>query len=221
MSILKNENLIKASSGLPDDYIENFRMRLRITKGCKYAASKRLLRHSELSKTTLGFLSAYLVIVNIWFAFSKTNKFDYEDFSLISVSLSIVILIYGQIVASKDFKHRAQKFKQKASEIDRILDKLLFTTKSLYKDSEKLLVEVNELSKKYSMCIKDDQIHSLIDYKKFLMSEGLEPFKLEAKSYSRIESFGINFEYNHLGFVQYYALTWITPLIVILWYYFI
>lgn len=219
MSETESKDIVKANSGLPpSDYTENLRMRMKITKGCKYKASKRLDRKHNLSNTALGFVSAYLVIVNILFAFLNTSFFSEEDIKIITISLSVIVLLYGQIVFFKDYKLKSYKCKIKAAEIDTILDKLLFETKHL-SNSSVLILRMNQLSKKYTEVIKNDEIgHTQIDYIKFLMDEGLTPFKLKEYKYSIIEKLTINFRYYLSGFLHYYALIYLTPIALLSWY---
>lgn len=219
MGITKSEKLIKANSGLPNDYIENLRLKMRITKGSKYRASKRLRRHVHYSNLSLGFVAAYLVIINILFAFDCFKDLSETDRNVLTLSLSILILVYGQFLMFSDFKIRSYKFKQKALEIDTIIDKLLYSGKHYSTNPSELVNRINQLSKQYSSCLKtDEEDHLQIDYKKFLMDEGIKPINLDECKYNWYEKAMVNFLFYHIGFVQYYVVIYIAPLLILIWF---
>ncbi|GGI57369.1 SLATT domain-containing protein [Winogradskyella haliclonae] len=162
---------IETTSGqqyLDKDFSVELNFKFWTTKGARFVASHRFKTINQLSSYSLGFLSAYLIILGLLSVFGIGTRFvvTSDQFALISTSLSILILVFSQLEGSNDYRLRAEKFHDCALEISELYNKLRYLkTSSMTQD------EINKLSEKlsveYSTILKKYENHKYIDFLKF------------------------------------------------------
>jgi hypothetical protein len=74
------------------------------------------------------------------------------QFTFISIALSILILIFGQLESANEYRLKAEKFSDCALEIGELYNKLRFI-----KTSNNTVDEINTLS--YEMSVEYDRLH--------------------------------------------------------------
>jgi hypothetical protein len=194
---------------LDKDFSAELNFKFWTTKGARFIASHRLKTINKLSLYSIGFLSAYLIIIGLLSIFEISNElmFTTKYLPLISISISILILIFSQLEGSNDYRLRAEKFHDCALEIGNLYNKLrCLKTSSLEKDyinkqSEDLSIEYNDILKKY-------ENHKYIDYLMFQTTKK-DYFKLK-----NIDIINIKLRYYFSSQLLYHILI-ITPPILI------
>ena len=153
---------------LDKDFSTELNYKFWTTKGARFLASHRLKTINKLSLYSLGFLSAYLIILGLLSIFEVGNGLLYTTkyLSLISISISILILIFSQLEGSNDYRLRAEKFHDCALEISELYNKLrCIKTSSI--DQENINKLSEDLSIKYSDILKKYENHKYIDFLMF------------------------------------------------------
>jgi hypothetical protein len=147
---------------LQKNFAEELNYKLWVTKGARFNASSRCKRLHQLSNNTAGYLSAYLIIisiVNIYEVpfFTKLPN-NYLAFGI--TALSILILVFTQIEASKNFLIASEKYHLCALEISEIYDEL-----RMLKSNNTVLTsaQLRPISEKYQILLKKYENHEHID----------------------------------------------------------
>ena len=96
--------------------------KLWTTKGARFYAHKRLLRKSRLSNQTIGYLTAYVIIINLLGLFNFSEKFvlSSQFIGFATTALSILILVFSQIEASFEYNLKADKYHNCAKAIGKL-----------------------------------------------------------------------------------------------------
>lgn len=150
-------------------FVEELAYKLWNTKGTRFAASERLLTMHDLSNKANGFLSAYLIIYGLFsvYQISGSPIFNEKLIAFASTTVSILLLVFTQFEAAKDFKTRALGFHKCALEISELHDKIrLF--KTLKSPSAKKRIKVcKKLDARYNAILRNYPNHDNIDYAYF------------------------------------------------------
>ena len=163
---------------LDKDFSVELNFKFWTTKGARFVASHRLKSINKLSSYSLGFLSAYLIILGLLSVFEIGPELliSTKYFALISTSLSILILVFSQLEGSNDYRLRAEKFHDCALEISELYNKLRYLkTSSMEQDEINKLSE--DLSIEYSNVLKKYENHKYIDFLMFQTTKN-DYFKL-------------------------------------------
>ena len=154
----------KIAPYLKKDFGVELNYKLWTTKGARFLASERNKNLNTLSSQTIGYLSAYLIIINLItvykLPFLKDLTLDQLGFT--TTALSILILIFSQFESAKNHSIKSEKFHQCGLEIAELYNELRMvkTFKSI-NDPEK---RINEISDKYDIILKKYENHSPIDF---------------------------------------------------------
>lgn len=168
-------NKIETTSGqmyLNKDFSVELNYKFWTTKGARFIASDRLKSMNKLSSYSVGFLSAYLIILGLFSVYNieTTKLITPEKFAFISTGLSILILVFSQLEGSNEYRLRAEKFHDCALEISELYNKLRYL-----KTSDKSAQEINKLSEdlsiEYANVLKKYENHQYIDFLKFQTSK--------------------------------------------------
>ncbi|WP_167596916.1 SLATT domain-containing protein [Leeuwenhoekiella sp. ZYFB001] len=171
---------------LDKDFSVELNFKFWTTKGARFVASHRLKSINKLSSYSLGFLSAYLIILGLLSVFEIGPELliSTKHFALISTSLSILILVFSQLEGSNDYRLRAEKFHDCALEISELYNKLRYLkTSSMKQDDINKLSE--ELSIEYSNVLKKYENHKYIDFLVFQTTKN-DYFKLNLLNFGII-----------------------------------
>ena len=157
---------------LQKDFGVELNFKLWTTKGARFAASHRNKIQNELSSKTLGYLSAYLTIVSLLAVYKI--PFDpigenYLNFTL--TALSILILIFSQFEAAKEFSIKSERFHQCSLEIGELYNELRIAKTFPNLSEENRFHWVIEISKKYDKVLQKYDNHNSIDFDYFKTSK--------------------------------------------------
>lgn len=194
---------------LDKDFSTELNFNFWTTKGARFIASHRLKTINKLSLYSIGFLSTYLIILGLLSFFENGNKllFTTNYLPIISISISILILIFSQLEGSNNYRLRAEKFHDCALEIGNLYNKLrCLKTSTLEKEyinkqSENLSFEYNDILKKY-------ENHKYIDYLMFQTTKK-DYFKLK-----KIDIINIKLRYYLSTQFLYHTLIIIPPILI-------
>lgn len=194
---------------LNKDFSAELNFKFWTTKGARFIASHRLKTINKLSLYSIGFLSTYLIILGLLSFFENGNKllFTTNYLPIISISISILILIFSQLEGSNNYRLRAEKFHDCALEIGNLYNKLrCLKTSTLEKEyinkqSENLSFEYNDILKKY-------ENHKYIDYLMFQTTKK-KYFKLK-----KTDIINIKLRYYFSTHFLYHTLIIIPPILI-------
>lgn len=159
----------KQAPYLKKDFSVELNYKLWFTKGARFSASHRNHILNSLSSKTVGYLSAYLIIINL------INIYDVPFFIKLldnelgfwTTALSILILVYSQFESAKNYSIKSEKFHKCSLEIAELYNdlRIVKTSVNINKiDEEK---RVSEISKKYDIILKQHENHLPIDGAEF------------------------------------------------------
>lgn len=157
---------------LKDNFEQELNYKLWSTKGARFEASTRNLRQKKLSAQSVGFLSAYLIVINIVHIYDLSFwKLDItaNDVAFASTAFSILILLYSQLESAEDHGVKAEKYHSCALEIGELYNKLRLS-KSHETDEEKR-TRIREISNEYDLVLRQYENHKPIDRDKFMLNK--------------------------------------------------
>jgi hypothetical protein len=145
------KNIQKIKKKIPpylknNSFEEKLNYKLWSTKGSKFTASHRNYTLHKLSSKSIGYLSAYLIIFSV-VSLYKINLFAIEiqekQFGFISIAFSVLILLFSQLVGSKNFLLKSEKYHNCSLDIS----ELYYKTRSIKSYTTNLLTKQYELQK--------------------------------------------------------------------------
>ncbi len=160
------------------DYIQSLDDKIWTTKKARYNANYRLVSLASWSKQTLGFLSAYVIIINILniYLSTKNLEFDVRIIPVFTTGIAILILVFSQSEGAKQFELRASKILDSAKLIDSLHNELKYLRElDLLPDNR--LERVNEIQVKYNSILSKYDNHEPYDYK-LVIADNHEFFKM-------------------------------------------
>ncbi|MDP4208111.1 MAG: SLATT domain-containing protein [Bacteroidota bacterium] len=160
-------NIKKAKNKIPPylkkDFGVELNYKLWVTKGARFEASARCNKLDSLSAKTVGYLSAYLIIINMLnvYQIPLYVKIPENYLAFITTALSILILIFSQFEYAKNYKIQSERFHQCAIEISELYNRLRMvkTFASITNKEE----EIEKISQQYDLLLKRYENHSPID----------------------------------------------------------
>lgn len=206
--------IIETSSGqlyLDKDFSVELNFKFWTTKGARFFASDRLNTINKLSSYSIGFLSAYLIILGLLSVFKVETEFviSSEQFAFISTGLSILILVFSQLENSNNYRLRANQFHNCALEVSELYNKLRYLkTSTITADEINKLSQ--ELSIEYSNVLKKYENHKYIDFQMFQTTKN-DYFEL-----SNFKIFRIYLKYYFSTQLLYHTLIILPPIIIYL-----
>ena len=159
---------------LDKTFLEELNYKIWSTKGARFKASERLLHVAHLSNVCTSMLSVYLIVVGL-FSVYNINSAAELDLNLIAystTSLSILILVFGQIENAKDFKMKAIQFHRCGLELGSIYNELrIFKTLEKEPTLEEKKHFAKSISDKYDKILERYDNHDSIDHDKFKITK--------------------------------------------------
>jgi len=154
---------------LKKDFGVELNYKLWFTKGARFSASERNKKLNELSSKTVGYLSAYLIIINLVNIYNIPffKKLPENELGFWTTALSILILVYSQFESAKNYSIRGEKFHQCSLEIAELYNQLRMVKTSTLINKQQEEESIKEISKKYDIVLKQHENHSNIDSKEF------------------------------------------------------
>lgn len=149
-----------------NNFIAELNYKLWVTKGARFKASERCKELDRRSARLVGWVSAYLIIFSV---LSLCNipivmiPANYSSF--ISISLSVMILVFSQLEYAMNYTAKAKEFHDCALEISSLYNNLRFLkTQHDEKPDNNLIVSTKAISDKYEIILQRCENHLPIDY---------------------------------------------------------
>lgn len=150
---------------LDKTFIEELNYKIWSTKGSRFTASSRLTKTSRLSNLSINLLSVYLTAVGLLGVYNIHFNSLNEDLIAYSItSLSILVLVFGQIESAKDFSMKAKEFHNCGLELSKIYNDLriykTLTENQSIADKERF---AKKISDEYQRVLERHENHIQID----------------------------------------------------------
>lgn len=162
---------LKTTSGkdyLDKDFSAELNYKLWTTKGARFTASRRLKESSKLSSYAIGFLTAYIIIINLISVFNieTISILTPQALAFITTGLSILVLVFSQLESANEYRLRAEKFHDCALEIGDLYNDLRYI-KTTLKDHDEINKESRRIADKYGLVLRKYENHAPIDFDYF------------------------------------------------------
>lgn len=165
-------NKAKVPPYLTKDFEQELNYKLWSTKGARFEACTRNLLQKKLSSHSVGYLSAYLIVINIvhiyglkfWNLNITTN-----DVAFASTAFSVLILLYSQLENAEDHGVKAEKYHSCALEIGELYNKLRLSKS--HETEEEKAIRIKEISNNYDLVLRKYANHYPIDIQTFKRSK--------------------------------------------------
>lgn len=153
----------KIAPYLKKDFGVELNYKLWTTKGARFLASERNQKANNLYVRTIGYLSAYLIIVNLINIFNIPfiDELSMNQIGFVTTSLSILILIYSQFENAQNYSIKSDKFHQCGLEIGELYSELRMV--KTFKNMEDTEKQIKQISDKYDILLKKYDNHLPID----------------------------------------------------------
>ncbi len=161
----------KIAPYLKSDFSAELNYKLWTTKGARFQASQRNKKLNSLSTQTIGYLSAYLIIINLGYVydFSFVGDITANQIGIITTALSILILIYSLFENAKNHSLKAEKFHQCGLEIAELYNELRMV--KTYNLNANINSQVQAISEKYDVLLRKYENHDPVDFLSFKSSK--------------------------------------------------
>lgn len=184
---------------LKKDFGVELNYKLWFTKGARFSASERNKTLDELSAKTVGYLSAYLIIINLINVYNipYLKQLSSNELGFWTTALSVLILVYSQFENAKNYSIKAEIFHQCSLEIAELYNQLRIAKTSTLINDKELEETITEISKSYDIVLKKHENHNPIDSKNFLTTKP-EYFKISSFKVLKIKTekfFRVQFKY--------------------------
>jgi hypothetical protein len=179
--------------------IERWYKKLWETKGARFIAANRLELHEKWSTITISLISIYIISLNLLVLFPECRRmqlFSNLNITYSTICLSVLILVVSLIIASRNYKLRADKFHECGRKITGIYDKVCLWKNTNYLPNN---YEIENISSEYLNLLDKYENHNHIDFLLF-QSNNLSEYKkikfqklfwLKVKSIYYIQTIGI------------------------------
>ncbi|WP_426094266.1 SLATT domain-containing protein [Flavobacterium sp. DSR2-3-3] len=156
-----------------NSFEEELNYKLWSTKGARFSASHRNHTLNKLSSKSIGYLSAYLIIIGVVNLYD-INLLGVEIFDnqvgFISTAFSVLILLFSQLESSENFALKSERHHSCSLDISELYNRARFTkdftTNPLTKQGELLQISIE-----YDRILKKYENHLPIDYMKFQLTK--------------------------------------------------
>ena len=192
----------KIAPYLKGDFGIELNYKMWTTKGARFSASRRNQILHNLSSKTIGYLSAYLIIINLINIYNIPFfvKLSDNQLGFATTALSIIILIYSQFESAKNYSIKAEKFHQCSLEIAELYNELRMVKTFENITSLQQEYRIKDISKKYDIILKQHENHLPIDRLDFIKfkPEYFELSKVKIIMIKIEKYFRIQFKYHFL-----------------------
>ncbi|MFD2907937.1 SLATT domain-containing protein [Flavobacterium ardleyense] len=177
-AIKRAKNILKNKNKIPpylkkNSFEEELNYKLWSTKGARFSASHRNHTLNKLSSKSIGYLSAYLIIIGI------VNLYDINllgikilnnQVGFISTAFSVLILLFSQLESSENFSLKSERYHNCSLDIAELYTRARFiknfTINPITKQSELLQISID-----YDAILKKYENHLPIDYLQFQLTK--------------------------------------------------
>lgn len=164
MSDKKEFQNLPGKEHLKKDFGAELNYKLWITKGARFNAANRLKIKSTLSVYCIGFLTGYIIIINL-FTFlpvSSSLQFSPTVLTITTVGLSILVLVFSLVENLKNYSLESEKIHSCAMEIGKLYNEWRYY-KTLAHEKVDLVDKVLDLTQRYEIILDKYGNHENID----------------------------------------------------------
>jgi len=151
-----------------NDYIQQLKTKIWITRGARFNAYRRLNRRSKITTYLISIYSAYVLIAS--FFEEQLNAYFPEapsTFKIILFSSSLLILVLSVIENASRYEITAYNLHENAKKLSPLIEKLELLI-STHPNNEDAIKIANEISREYYNLINScAENHSSTDHEKF------------------------------------------------------
>lgn len=151
---------------LEKTFLEELSHKLWSTKGARFYAHKRLSKVTDLSTISLSFLTAYLIILGLLSVYQVAKPSIISDNAVAfgSTALSILLLVFSQSEAAKEYKVKSLQFHDCALKIAALYNDLKIY-QTLGERTPEITADVcRDISSKYQSILDKYPNHESIDF---------------------------------------------------------
>jgi hypothetical protein len=132
--------------------LERWYRKVWITRGCRFNANDRYIKHASLSNVTLVLMNIYVLAINLFpLTPGLKDYFPAEDITIYTVILSVLMLSIGQLISSKDYTLKAMMFHDCGKRLSVIYDEIdLLKNASVNIE----LIDLRKIIKEYNQIIE-------------------------------------------------------------------
>ncbi len=195
---------------LKKTFVEELNYKLWITKSARFVAADRCKRLHLLSMKTIGYLTAYIILVSLIqvYQFEIFTKIPENYFAFTITALSILILIFSQFENAYNFQYLSIQYHNCAREISSLYNQhRIIKTFENHTEKER---EFEQISKEYDVVLSRFENHEKLDMEKAQI--GKPYFQL-----SKYQAFIIKRKFYFNYFFKYHFFIW-SPLVVFILY---
>lgn len=195
---------------LKKTFVEELNYKLWITKSARFVAADRCKRLHLLSMKTIGYLTAYIILVSLIqvYQFEIFTKIPENYFAFTITALSILILIFSQFENAYNFQYLSIQYHNCAREISSLYNQhRIIKTFENHTEKER---EFEQISKEYDVVLSRFENHERLDMEKAQI--GKPYFHL-----SKFQVFVIKRKFYFNYFFKYHFFIW-SPLIAFISY---
>lgn len=156
-----------------NSFEEELNYKLWSTKGARFAASHRNHTLNKLSSKSIGYLSAYLIIIGI------VNLYDINllgvkildnEVGFITTAFSVLILLFSQLESSENFSLKSERYHNCSLDIAELYTRARFI-KNFVVDPIIRQNELLQISMDYDAILKKYENHLPLDYLQFQLTK--------------------------------------------------
>lgn len=182
------------------------------TKGSRFVAARRLELHDKFSTITVSLISVYIISLNLLILIPESKRnIILSDINITysTICLSILVLAVSLIIASRNYKMRADKYHECGRRIDKIYDEVC-----IWKNTSNIPTQydIAKISEDYLKFLDKYENHTHLDYLTF-KADRLDQYK-EIK-YPKLFWIRIKFMF-YAQAVAFYLIAILSPLILLL-----
>lgn len=152
-----------------NDFLIELNYKLWVTKGARFKASERCEELDRRSARLVGWLSAYMIMFSVLPLCGLPNyTLDSHTSTFISISLSIMILVFSQLEYAKNYTAKAKEYHNCALNVSKLYDELRYLKSTIHDDKKQELFEkARKISEQYEDILQRCDNHMPIDYDMF------------------------------------------------------
>jgi hypothetical protein len=178
---------VRASAAVIAKEREDLLHEMKVTKGCRFNASKRLERRDKRMIVITSFASVYVILLTIFPLFFHVDDFITSVVTAVIILFSLIILASSLLRYSNNDPVRAEQYHRCALEVNALLRALRTTDDCSMRDIAEYSRRYDEIIQKYNLN------HDDIDFSKYKLDHSSEYpdaiTKLEEKKTVRGQGF--------------------------------
>lgn len=155
-----------------DQYYDQLKRKIYLTKGVRFRAFDRLSRLNNLSSTASAFLSSYVIVLSVVNVFLININHPYTTIvPYLLIAVALIMLVFNLTDSKKEFKYNAELMHNCARDLLRLELRLKFISYVTYNNEKDKLGDLKEVSKKYADILDKHDGHSTVDFNIFNVNE--------------------------------------------------